>query len=259
MTAIDEKQLAAEIAGLRADLEKLKNADQKPTTEKNKDFWIKLISSVLLPLAIALSGYWFTQAIKSQELRSTAQEARLHDSLDNAHFQENLKLSLQTQRLENYKFITPMLEILAGSDPKRKTYATGVVLAIMPEEGPQLLNMDPASSAKYQATLTDRKDLLVVNLFSEDASIRTTSANDIMVNWYKTFDIADSLINYAGAHMDNANGIYNTIIVLQNMSGQVLKVKKQPIQAFLQKVMGMKNRGKTVLNATALNAALEKL
>jgi len=260
---MDEKQLTAEVEALKEAIGKLERTGSNKDPQKKREFLVNLVSSILLPLTIALSGYWFSQAIKTQELKANAREARARDSLENIHYQEQLKLSLQSQRLENYKFITPLLEILLSPDPKRRTYATSVILEIMPEEGPQLLNIakssDPANSAEYEKTLVSKQAILVANLFADDASVRTSSANDIMVNWYKTSDIVQVLLDYANAHLENANGIFNTVVVLQNMSGRVLKVNKPKIQQFLQTVMRMKNMDKTITNATALNNAIGKL
>jgi hypothetical protein len=98
--------------------------------------------------------------------------------------------------------------------------------------------------------------VLVAGIFSADPSVRTSSANEIMVNWYKTSGIVDALLAYASAHMDNANGIFNTVVVLQNMNGRVLKIKQQDILTFLKQVISMKNMDKTKQNARALSAAV---
>jgi hypothetical protein len=260
---MNEEQYKLEIDRLNAELEKLRNLNQDSAVEKKKDYWIKLISSVLLPLTIALSGYWFSQAIKTKELQYNAKEAHEHDSLENVHNQQQLKLSVQSQRLETYKIITPLLETLAGADAQRRSYATNVILEIMPEEGPLILNIgknsDPANAKAYQKKLDSKQDVLVAGIFSADPSFRTSSANEIMVNWYKTSGIVDALLTYASTHMDNANGIFNTVVVLQNMNGRVLKIKQQDIQTFLKQVIGMKNMDKTKQNARALSVAITQL
>jgi hypothetical protein len=122
---MNEEQYKLEIGRPNTELEKLRNLNQDSAVEKKKDYWIKLISSVLLPLTI-----------KTKELQYNAKEARDHDSLENVHNQQQLKLSVQSQRLETYKIITPLLETLAGADAQRRSYATNVILEIMPEEGP---------------------------------------------------------------------------------------------------------------------------
>jgi hypothetical protein len=260
---MNEEQINLAIAGLNEDVRQLKMKTEKPAEDKRKDFWISLVSSILVPVAITASGYWFSQAIKTQELNLTQREAKARDSLDNMHYQEQLKLSLQSQRLENYKFITPLLDILTSSDPKRRVFATSVILQIMPDEGPQLLNIakatDPGNSSAYQATLDNRRQILIANLFSSDGTVRTANANELMVSWYKSPDIVKPLIDYAKAHKNNANGIFNTVIVLQNMSGQVLKIKKEDILPFLDEVIAMKDMVKTIINATALKNSLNNM
>ncbi len=251
-----DDELSKQIGNLQQQLDKLK----KDTDEaRKKNFWISLLSSVILPVAITASGYLFSQAIKSQELK----QANDRDSTENIHYQEQVQLSLQTQRLEKFKFITPYLDMMTGPDVKRRSMATLIITTILPDEGPQLLNVaiksDPANTQKYQQALDNTQATLIANLFSDNASVRISSANDIMVSWYKTPGIVPPIIDYASKNMGNANGIYNTIIVLQNMHGSVLKLNKDVIRQFLSDVLKLKNMQKTLKNAAALNAGLDKL
>lgn len=260
---MNDEQLKIEIDNLKAEIDKLKNTNKETGNEKKKDFWIKLVSSIVLPLTIALSGYWFSQAIKTRELSFNAKQSHDRDSTESVRYQEQLQVSLKNQRLETFKFIAPLLDIMTSADPKRRSYATAIITSIMPDEGPQLLNIainsDPENTKKYQETLNNKQSVLISNLFSENVSIRTGSANEIMVSWYKITSVVPALISYASRHMDNANGIFNTVIVLQNMHGSVLKVNKEGIRQFLKSVMELKKMEKTVSNASALNNALDKI
>lgn len=254
---MNEKELTAEIENLKNELTKLKETANKDT---KSEFWIKLISSILLPLAITVSGYWFSQVIKDQEIK----QSQVHDRLDSLEHEQQMSISLQNQRLENFKFITPYLEIIANAqDPKKRVLATKLILAIMPNEGSQLLSTaisnDPNNSKEYQATVDSTQQTLVANLFSDNPSIRINSANDIMVSWYKTASIVPILISYAKGHTDNKNGLYNSVVVLQNMHGSVLKSNKDAIKDFLKSIIQLPNMGKTSANATALNTALDKM
>jgi len=256
---MSEEQLIAEIDLLKQEISKLKDDVEKTEKDRKRSFWISLISTIVLPLAIAASGYWFSQAIKTQELN----QAHQHDALDSLNNQDQLQVSLKNQRLETYKFVSPFLDAILNGDAKKRLLATKVITSVMPDEGPQLLNAliaaDPDNSKQYQQQLDDKQLDLIKNLFSDNALTRTSSANDIMVNWYKTPSMAYKLTLYASSHMDNANGIYNSVAVLQNMHGSVLKVQKDSIQSFLQKVIQLKNMPKTTSNAAALNSALSKL
>jgi hypothetical protein len=257
---MNETELTVEINTLKKEIANLKNDAE---SDKKKDFWIKLVSSILLPLAIAASGYWFSMAIKTQELKFTAKQTQERDSVANAQYQQQLQLSLKTQRLESYKLITPLLDIMTGPDDKRKALATNLIMHIIPDEGPQILNIaisaDPANKKVYQAKLDDQQANLIAGLFASNSTDRISAANEIMVGWYKNADMIQGMVDYASQHMDNSNGIYNTVIVLGNMHGRVLTIKKNAVQSFLEKVMAMKGMSKTVSLASDLHAEMSKL
>ncbi|QEM08738.1 hypothetical protein [Mucilaginibacter rubeus] len=251
------EQLTTEIDDLKKELAKLKETTDE---DKKKDFWLKFFSSIFLPLAITASGYWFSQAIKKQDM----EQSRDHDAVANQQYQQQMQLSIQNQRLETYKFVTPLLDIMVNNpDPQKRVYAAKVITEVLPNDAPELLKTaitsDPANTKKYQTALDSTQGKLVAGLFSENASTRTNSANDIMVNWYKTASIVPQLVDYALQNMNNANGIFNTVVVLQNMHGSVLKVNKAKIQDFLQKVMKLDNMHNTVTNAKDLYKALNTL
>lgn len=257
---MEQTELIIEFNRLKDEVAALKAVSD---SEKKKDFRIKLSSSILLPLVIAFSGYLFSEAIKTQELTFTKKQTKDHDSLTNSQYQQQLQLSIKTERLELFKIVAPLLDLMTGSDEKRKAYAANMIMHLIPDEGPQILNIaitaDPANKKVYEANLNDQQANLISGLFAFNNSERITAANDIMVAWYKNADMIQGIVDYANNHLDNVNGIYNTVLVLGNMHGRVLKIKKSLIQPFLEKIIAMKGQGKTVSLATDLHNALLKM
>ena len=263
MVQTKQVKIIAMIADLQNEIRLLKTKQESTSVDKKKEFWVNLVSSILVPLAITASGYLFSQAIKTQELDRTQRDVKVRDSVDNLRYQEQLKISLQTQRLENYKFIMPLLDILTSANPNRRVFATRIILQIVPDEGPQLLNIaketDPGQAGAYQATLDKKRQLLIANIFSSEQPVRTANANELMVNWYKSADIVKPLLDYARANKNNGDGLFNTLIILQNMSEQVLKITKMDIQSFLDEVIVMKDMPKTINNAKAFKKRLDNI
>jgi hypothetical protein len=216
------------------------------------DFWISLISAIILPATIAISGYWFSEALKKRELQQSAEQQSAQ-----------LKVSLANQRLETFKFITPLIDLMSTGDPKKQAYVRHLINVLMPDDAPQLLQIAIASkdgnSQNLQKSLDSAQATLVENLFSQNAQVRTSNANEIMVNWYKIDSIIPTIINYATQHLDNGNGVYNSIVVLNNMHGRALKVHQKDVQDFVNIVMGLKNMPKTVAAATDFAQELKAL
>jgi hypothetical protein len=208
----------------------------KKSEKKAKgDFWINLISAIILPAAIAISGYWFSEALKKSELQQSAEQQSAQ-----------LKVSLANQRLETFKFITPLIDLMSTGDPKKQAYVRHLINVLMPDDAPQLLQIAIASkdgnSQNLQKSLDSAQVTLVKNLFSPNAQVRTST-----------------IINYATQHLDNGNGVYNSIVVLNNMHGRALKVHQKDVQDFANTVMGLKNMPKTVAAATDFAQELKTL
>jgi len=243
------QDLKSSIDAIQLKLEELnKKSDRKAKT----DFWVNLISAIILPAAIAASGYWFSEALKQKELQQSAEQDRAQ-----------LTVSLTNQRLETFKFVMPLIDMMSTGDPKKQAYVQHVINVLMPDEAPEIFKLVISSKGKNTQDLKNSIDSaqvqLVQNLFSPNAQTRTANANEIMVNWYKIDTIIPVIINYASNHLDNGNGVYNSIVVLNNMHGRVLKVHQKAIVDFVNKVANLKNMPKTVEAANDFLRELKSL
>ena len=245
-----------EIEELKSSIEaiqsKLDDLSKKSEKKAKGDFWINLISAIILPATIAISGYWFTEVLKKNELQQIADQQSAQ-----------LKVSVANERLETFKFVMPLIDVMSTGDPKKQAYVRHVISVLMPDDATQLLQIEIASkggnSQGLQKSLDSAQFTLVKNLFSSNAQIRTSNANEIMVNWYKIDAIIPAVINYATQHLDNGNGVYNSIIVLNNMNGRLLKVHQKDVQDFVNRVMSLPNMPKTVAIAADFNQELKGL
>lgn len=231
---------------------KLDDLSKKSEKKDRRDFWINLISAIILPVVIAFSGYWFSEALKENELQQAADQQSAQ-----------LKVSLANQRLETFKFVMPLIDVLSTGNPKQQAYARHVINLLVPDDAPQLLQIAITSATGSTKGLQNKLDSaqinLVANIFSPVAKIRTTNANEIMVSWYKIDTIIPILIDYASKHLDNGDGVYNSIVVLNNMHGRTLTVHKKQVQDFVNTVMALPNMPKTVAAATEFNQELKGL
>jgi len=253
---MEAEELKKSIDAVNLRLDELAKQSEK---KSNRDFWINLISSIVLPAAIAISGYWFSDALKTRDLQQESAQEKIQAD------QERLQLNatLANQRLETFKFVTPLIDVMSSGDSKKQAYMRHVITVLMPDEAPQIfkivIDSKQGNTTELQKSVDSAQVVLVKNLFSQNAQIRTSNANQIMVNWYTVDTIIPVIINYAMQHLDNGNGIYNSIVVLNNMHGRTLKIHQQEVQNFVNKVMSLPNMPKTVAVASEFNQELKEL
>ncbi|MGV3571423.1 MAG: patatin-like phospholipase family protein [Ramlibacter sp.] len=76
---------------------------------------------------------------------------------------------------------------------------------------------------------------LVQKLFANTSAERRAAYDELIARHAKNPAIVPQLISYAESHMDNGNGIYNTLVVLSHLDHRALKSDLGAIRAFAEK------------------------
>jgi len=93
--------------------------------KKPKEFWdiFQIVATLLIPASITLAGYWYSDAQKQAEIRSSENiAAQLRDT------------SLMQVRVGQAQLISTFMESLLSEKPQRQKLAIEGVLVALPEE-----------------------------------------------------------------------------------------------------------------------------
>lgn len=212
-------------------------------SESKKDVWDRLtaLATILVPAAIALAGHFIAQGLKQAEISSEEKRAEQSHLIAEA----NTKIAQAT-------LINTMMKSLTSPNPQERKLAVQAVLIALPEQGPVLVRTiaqsdeDTSVQAAAQSSLQERVGTLVRGLFSEDARVRIGAAQDLIVGWRNDPNVVQELVQFASNNRDNVNGVYNTVVVLNEFTPRALDEHREQVLSFLELAMatGAKTRSK---------------
>lgn len=210
-----------------------------------KDVWDRLtaIATILVPAAIALAGHFIAQGMKQAEISSEERRAEQSRLLADA----NTKIAQAT-------LINTMMKSLTSPNSTERKLAVQAVVIALPEQGPALVRTiaqfdeDRTVQAAAQTSLDQRVSTLIHDLFSEDARVRIGAAQDLIQGWRSEPHVVQLLVEYANKNRENSNGVYNTVIVLNEFSLVTLEAHKERVLKFIElaKATGAKTEAKAI-------------
>ncbi|MDJ0615492.1 MAG: hypothetical protein QNJ63_01895 [Calothrix sp. MO_192.B10] len=220
---------------------------------EKKDGWdkFKIVSTALIPLAIAFAGNGYAKAMKEAEIRS--QQIIADGQLEVAH--TNTKIA-------QARTVASFFEALLSKDPARRTLAVKAVLIALPVEGPRLVQVVETTDKNKQvravasAALANRRATLIQELFSDSSSTRKNAYEALLASWGSDSSLVLELIEYGRDNSSNLNGIYNTLVLLSHMSRDALRPHVAEIEKFSREVEG--NGVKTKERAEKLRSRLPR-
>ncbi|UCC79497.1 MAG: hypothetical protein JSW64_14715 [Candidatus Zixiibacteriota bacterium] len=212
-----------------------------PEVSNKKDAWDRLmaLATILIPAAIALAGHFVAQGLKQAEISSEDRRA------DQSH-----EIAEANTKIAQANFISTMMKSLTSSDQQERLLAVQAVLIAMPEQGPVLVRTiaenDASESvkAKTKTSMEQTVELLIHNLFSENAQLRKAAAQSLIQGYRNESNVVLKLVNFANRNMENKNGIYNTVVVLNEFSIRALEANKQEVLEFIKHISGSKTKAK---------------
>ena len=239
----------SEIDSLKKEIEVLKS-------KKKKDFWDILqilLGTTLIPVAIAVAGYFFSSSLKSAEIRSNEYLTNMQVKLDSMQAIQEEKLARLSIKVNQANLVSNFFEALLSQDLLRKKLAIEAILIALPDEGPKLVQIvsisDPASAVQSfaQESLNKRRTKLVNEMFHPDKDVRINAYNELFHGWRDDPEIIPLLVESSKENMDNADGIYNTALLFNQLPVKSLEAFEQEINEFIEEAetVGPQTKKKT--------------
>ncbi|WP_299764872.1 hypothetical protein [uncultured Dokdonia sp.] len=246
---------------LRKEFAELK---KKVEAVEKKDTWdkVKIITGILLPLAIVYVGQTFSSSQIAAENRSNEKIAVLQTDLADKQFEYQKQISSINSKVGQVGLVANFFDALLSEDPVRKKLAIKAVLIALKEEGPELVKIVEESDNTREiktfakATLDTRREELVEQLFSDEKADRINAYNDIVSGWKNDAEMVKEIVAYGKSHPSNKDGVYNSLITLSQMNKKVLSPYKEEIISFSESTE--RNGTNTKKKALLLRSRIEE-
>lgn len=98
------------------------------------------------------------------------------------------------------------------------------------------IELRTTSSLVKDSSANADMNTLIQGLFSSEASVRGKSYEKLMSQYSSSEDLTPALLNYANAHKNNQNGIYNTLVVLSHADNKALRDQSNAVRDFAESV-----------------------
>jgi hypothetical protein len=210
-----------------------------------KDIWDKLpaLAAILVPISIAIVGHQFATNMKDAELNAQQRQAQDQLALSKATAEQDQAIAKINARVSQVGIVSHLLDALTGNDAAKQRVAIRAVLIALPEDGPALVDglTAPSTNAATRSiavtALQERVRPLVANLFHPAPGMREKAYAELTSPvWRTNTEIIDALLSHARSNPANDDGIYNTVVVLKNISRTITQPRKSDINAFCQEI-----------------------
>lgn len=204
-----------------------------------KDWWDKaqaigsLLSGIAVPLVV------FVAAHKADELQKLS---------DTSARERELTQADMSVRVAQANIIPPLIDGLLSTDPKRRKLAISAILIALPADGPRLVRelgeqTEDEDVRSYAANALDnRKEQLVTDLYASDKDRRKSAAQALASGYRNDPKLPEQIIERADANKDNADGVYNSVAVLNALSKNALASQRGKVESFLGKASTQGNK-----------------
>lgn len=197
----------------------------KPRWER----WLA-VAAILVPASIALAGHLISRELKQAEISTQDRRDALNQELARAQL-----------RISQAGLINTLMHGLTSANPQERRLAVRAVLVALPEDGPALVRTvaesdeDKSVKAIAKTTLSNRFDDLLQAMYGPERSVRIQAAQAMISGWRGDSAAVGTILNYAEAHLDNEQGIFNTAVVLTDFTREALLPHQQAIRRFVEK------------------------
>lgn len=210
-------------------------------SSKKKDVWEKLqvLIPLLIPLSIALVGWYFTNQHNENELL-----------LQERNSDSQIQVALINSNVGQSELIKDFMQHLTSTDTAVRNIAIEAILYAAPTPGKRIVEImartsDHSTRAQAIDALESKRTDLVTNLFSALKQNRVIAASEITSNWTSDNELVKEILARAAACLANKdsspdcdNGVYNSIVVLSKLPRSLLGNYKQEIKALVDKIPG---------------------
>lgn len=230
--------------------EKFEEIDRK-LSSKRKDFWDKIqaLTGVLIPIAIACVGWYYT----NENNKSQLEIQRLNN--DN-----QFQIALVNSNVGQSELIKDFMQHLTSKDTASRNIAIEAILYAAPTPGKKIVEVLSRTGDKQTRSfaidaLASKRTDLIGNLFSDQKQIRLIAANEIISNWSNDNQILTELLNktkdcISGSETssDCNDGVYNAFVILPSFSKQLLLANKSTIVSIANQIVPANTKTKKLAN-----------
>lgn len=213
---LNEKEQSLRIEELELKIKALKKPEYRKITT-----WTGLVAIAVAVTGIVAQGVLYQ--IKSANAERNLNEANEKVNATNrkaALLNQTLdSLATEVASLEAAKIAAlKELERISDKISQNQTAGNMNITAIKEDINAAAINLR-ASTKPGQQERVSRKPLNIAieELFSPKAGTRGTAYNIIMTYYGNSPELIPSLLSYGNQHLDNENGIYNTLVVLGHL------------------------------------------
>ncbi len=222
---------------------------EKQMIKKKKDMWEKLqvIAPLLIPISIALVGWYFTNEHNKNQLQiqKSNNENQFHVAVINSNVGQS-------------ELIKDLMQHLTSKDTSVRNIAIEAILYAAPAPGKKIIEIiartsDSSSRTAATDALAGNRVDLVRNLFSPQKQNRIIAASEISSNWDTDPQLVKELIKKAedsvagsDATADCENGLYNAMVVLASFAKEVKLLYREKIKALVNKISADKQLTKNL-------------
>jgi hypothetical protein len=197
-------------------------SDVTELKRKRRDAWdiVNIIGTLLLPVAIAFAGYYYSLSMKAAEIASAERRAGAD--------QEVARIN---SRVGQAGLVLQYLSELFNSDSKRRDIATKTIQSALPAFGSTILyslsqsppapGEDAPAQQLVSTALDQRRASLVESLFAPTGAQRKTAYEELTSReapWHKDPKLIDDLIAAARRHIDDPTGLRNVAVTFRDVS-----------------------------------------
>lgn len=241
-----EAEAEARLAAMRQEEEEAREAERR--REKKKLRWA-LIGTIVVSLAgiaAIIAAVYIWQLKRQAELT----EQRLDEQLQAADallVEIRKKDSLLQETQDLLATLNKMGERMENSPARtQESPSPATSIPAQAEREKILTRIKDVEAAIEDRKATEEPNLQssVANLFDRSEYVRKSSLSDMLRSWNPNPELVNSLINHSRKNMDNDQGLFNTLYLLDRVPGEVLLKEKENVLTFLKEVEE-KGYGKT--------------
>ena len=224
-------------------------------TDKSKN----VVEVVLMPLVVAIVGTVGTYLITKQQQESA-------DALSSAQM-ESVEARSKAER--QIRIIEIFFEDISSKNDDDRILALEILKELdadlaqrlskavrdREEEDSEVWRTASRVANEAVARAEQQRALLIQQLFSDSAALRTNAYDQLIANWASEKALISEVIAYARLNPDNENGVYNTVVLLSHMNRDTIKEEKEEITKFSREAESI--GPKTKERAATLRSRLE--
>jgi len=200
---------------------------------KKRDGWDKfqVLATLLIPAAITIVGYLYSESMKQAEIRSNSIIA-----------DQQKAITLTSARVGQAQLISTFMDALLSHDLQRQRLAIEAILIALPDEGPRLVavvsrsSLSPEVRGFAENSLDQRRSQLIQSAFSGERAMRISATQELVQGWRSDKNLVPQVLQAAAQNPGNQDGIVNALVLLENVDQQHLAANAPAVKEFLDRV-----------------------